>query len=108
MGVGSNYINCLKGVIPGWKRPCLIILMMRVMIMMMTMMAVIMKMMVRSWLVGVGSNHTSRLLSRTPSSALAITDAFDEDNDDDDGHVMIMAISDDQSSLMMIIMRSPF
>ena len=51
---------------------------------------------VRSWLVGVGSNHTSRLLSRTPSFRFgrALTDAFDEaeddsnddDNEDDGGH----------------------
>ena len=41
---------------------------------------------VRSWLVGVGSNHTSRLLSRTPSFRFgrALTDAFDETDDDDD------------------------
>ena len=40
---------------------------------------------VRSWLVGVGSNHTSRLLSRTPSFRFgrALTDAFDETHDDD-------------------------
>ena len=45
---------------------------------------------------GVGSNHTSRLLSRTPSFRFgrALTDAFDEpeddsnddDNEDDGGH----------------------
>ena len=35
---------------------------------------------------GVGSNHTSRLLSRTPSFRFgrALTDAFDETDDDDD------------------------
>ena len=43
---------------------------------------------VRSWLVGVGSNHTSRLLSRTPSFRFgrALTDAFDETYDDDANH----------------------
>ena len=44
--------------------------------------------MLRSWLPGVGSNHTSRLLSRTPSFRFgrALTDAFDETDDDDDAN----------------------
>ena len=39
---------------------------------------------VRSWVVGVGSNHTSRLLSRTPSFRFGR--AFDEPDDDDNNN----------------------
>ena len=66
---------------------------------------------VRSWLVGVGSNHTRRLLSRTPSFRFgrALTDAFDEPDDDsnDDGaNVMTMDLDhhDNHDNSILVLM----